>query len=360
LSAVCLRPEEYEAVLDVVRAVSSARDPVEFARLTVEQVALLIPADVVTLNHVDPVARDVIYAAEPESFVIPPDTGESLARLADEHPIIRYAAETGDGSARRISDFLSREEFHESELYERVYKPMGIEYQVAVTLTAPSPTVVGIAASRAAHDFSDRERAVFETARPHLTQAWRIAAEQRHLQGLLGAATDALAERGSGVIVLWESPQELVPGALASIRRFFGPPSRQGRLPVRIERWVGSERARLHLGGPLALAHPLAARQGNRRLVLHYLPAQAEHPGAILLREGARAISTRRLETLRLSTREAEIVRLAVTGSTNDEIAERLTIASGTVKKHLDNVYAKLGLSGRLQLSAFVHDMLGA
>jgi len=53
-------------------------------------------------------------------------------------------------------------------------------------------------------------------------------------------------------------------------------------------------------------------------------------------------------------------VRLAVTGSTNDEIAERLTIASGTVKKHLDNVYAKLGVSGRLQLSAFVHDMLGA
>lgn len=347
-------------MLGVIRAVSSARDPVQFARLTVEQVASLIPADVVTLNHVDPIARDVIYAAEPESFVIPPGTGESLALLADEHPMIRYAAETGDGSARRISDFLTREEFHENPLYERVYKPMGIEYQVAVTLAAPTPTVVGIAASRNAHDFSDRERAVLETARPHLTQAWRMASEQRHVRGLLGAATDALAARGSGVVVLWESPQELVSGELASLHRFFGQPPRAGGLPPQVERWAEAERARLRTGGPLALPHPLAAQQGGRRLVLHYLPAQQEHPGAILLREGARAISTRRLQTLRLSPREAEIVRLAVSGATNDEIAERLTIAAGTVKKHLDNVYAKLGVRGRLELFAFAYDMLGA
>jgi DNA-binding CsgD family transcriptional regulator len=33
-------------------------------------------------------------------------------------------------------------------------------------------------------------------------------------------------------------------------------------------------------------------------------------------------------------------------------------ISSATVKKHLENVYAKLGVKGRGELTAFVHDVL--
>jgi DNA-binding CsgD family transcriptional regulator len=41
-------------------------------------------------------------------------------------------------------------------------------------------------------------------------------------------------------------------------------------------------------------------------------------------------------------------------------VAGRLQIAQGTVKKHLENVYAKLGVRGRGPLTAFVIETLGA
>lgn len=49
----------------------------------------------------------------------------------------------------------------------------------------------------------------------------------------------------------------------------------------------------------------------------------------------------------RLTPREAEILELVAGGLSNAAIAERLWISPGTVKKHLDNIYAKLGVANR-------------
>jgi DNA-binding NarL/FixJ family response regulator len=47
------------------------------------------------------------------------------------------------------------------------------------------------------------------------------------------------------------------------------------------------------------------------------------------------------------------------TGVANAVIAERLGLAPGTVRKHLDNVYGKLGVHGRGPLIAFVLNISG-
>jgi DNA-binding NarL/FixJ family response regulator len=62
-------------------------------------------------------------------------------------------------------------------------------------------------------------------------------------------------------------------------------------------------------------------------------------------------------EAARIFTqRELEIVRLVAGGSRNQEIAERLNITIGTVKIHLHNVYQKLAISGRHQLSLYARE----
>jgi DNA-binding CsgD family transcriptional regulator len=53
-----------------------------------------------------------------------------------------------------------------------------------------------------------------------------------------------------------------------------------------------------------------------------------------------------------LTIREREVLELVGAGLTNAGIAERLWISPGTVKKHLDNVYAKLGVANRTAASA--------
>lgn len=51
-----------------------------------------------------------------------------------------------------------------------------------------------------------------------------------------------------------------------------------------------------------------------------------------------------------LSPREQEIISLVLNGSTNRDIANQVYISLETVKKHLYNVYKKIGVKNRLQL----------
>jgi len=50
-----------------------------------------------------------------------------------------------------------------------------------------------------------------------------------------------------------------------------------------------------------------------------------------------------------LTERELEVLRMVVEGRSNQEIAERLIIALGTVKAHVHHIYGKLEVSGRVQ-----------
>ncbi|MFA5699399.1 MAG: helix-turn-helix transcriptional regulator [Sphaerochaeta sp.] len=54
--------------------------------------------------------------------------------------------------------------------------------------------------------------------------------------------------------------------------------------------------------------------------------------------------------------REEEILRLLVDGSSNQEIAKKLFISVNTVKTHIKNIYAKLGVNNRLQLFSLMKD----
>jgi DNA-binding NarL/FixJ family response regulator len=48
-----------------------------------------------------------------------------------------------------------------------------------------------------------------------------------------------------------------------------------------------------------------------------------------------------------LSARELEILLLAARGLSNRQIATRINVAEGTVKRHLANIYPKMGVSSR-------------
>jgi DNA-binding NarL/FixJ family response regulator len=54
-----------------------------------------------------------------------------------------------------------------------------------------------------------------------------------------------------------------------------------------------------------------------------------------------------------LTAREAEIVRYVASGFRNAEVAERLSITESTVKTHLNNIFQKLGLRDRLELTHY-------
>lgn len=65
-----------------------------------------------------------------------------------------------------------------------------------------------------------------------------------------------------------------------------------------------------------------------------------------------REAGSRRMATI-LTDRETEIMCLVAQGLSNREIGERILVGEGTVKVHVHNIYAKLGVNNRVDLTLY-------
>ena len=185
---------------------------------------------------------------------------------------------------------------------------------------------------------------------------WHNVRDLDRLRALVGAAREVSLDQGWGVITLWDTPEELTPGAFVTLYRHFGKPTARSPFPVRVERWLAAQREVVRRDDALTLLRPLSAPADGRRIILRYLPAGSTHPDAITIGVPV-ATGGGDLESFRLTQREAEVTHLVITGLANKEIARRLDVAPGTVRKHLDNIYRKIGVQSRATLTAFVFDI---
>jgi DNA-binding NarL/FixJ family response regulator len=60
-------------------------------------------------------------------------------------------------------------------------------------------------------------------------------------------------------------------------------------------------------------------------------------------------------QSLGLTQRELELLRLVASGATNSRLARQLFVTEQTVKFHLSNIYRKLGVANRTQASRFAY-----
>jgi two-component system nitrate/nitrite response regulator NarL len=84
-------------------------------------------------------------------------------------------------------------------------------------------------------------------------------------------------------------------------------------------------------------------------------PRMTESLFAQIAREVALLAPARIVEEVRMTKREREITFLIGEGLSNKELAQRLNIATHTVKSHVRNVMEKLTLHTRLQIAAYSH-----
>ena len=80
---------------------------------------------------------------------------------------------------------------------------------------------------------------------------------------------------------------------------------------------------------------------------------------AVLDAAGHRAPPRKRELPAGLTEREAEVLRLAVSGLSNRQMAEVLYVSPKTVGNHLQHIYEKIGVSSRVGATLFAlkHDL---
>jgi DNA-binding NarL/FixJ family response regulator len=108
-------------------------------------------------------------------------------------------------------------------------------------------------------------------------------------------------------------------------------------------------------GGPLRRAlraGAMAAVDAAQIETTLALAVRGAAAGLVVVPEAMRE----RLEPPALSPREREVLALAADGATTSEIADRLTVSPGTVKRHLSSCFAKLGVENRGEALALLID----
>lgn len=168
-------------------------DVVEFRWGLLRALLRAVPAKWASLNEMTP-DRVVAAIAEPH---IDQEWFDRFDELGHENPLYQRHVRTGDGRAYRFSDVTTREELEATQLFREVYRPLGVNHQIAFTLPSGADYVVAVALSREDRDFSDHERDFLDRARPYLIQAYLNAiAYSEQGAGSTARLESALLEAG--------------------------------------------------------------------------------------------------------------------------------------------------------------------
>jgi DNA-binding CsgD family transcriptional regulator len=94
-----------------------------------------------------------------------------------DHPIVRYCGTNGDiGRAFRLSDFVSRRQWHDLAVYQECYKADGVEHQLGVSVPLTAARTISLVLHRGGRtDFTAQDQTLLDLLRPHVAQAWRLA-----------------------------------------------------------------------------------------------------------------------------------------------------------------------------------------
>jgi DNA-binding CsgD family transcriptional regulator len=255
-----------------------------------------------------------------------------------EHPVIARYERTRDGRPYAISDFLSVADFQRTNLYQLLYRQLGIEDQISFVLPDPK-LVIGIAANRQRRGFPARERMICNLLRAQLVHACRNVDALARAKRMLAVVHQLADDHGEAALVLDRhgAPEQMSWHAHELLEQFYGP-SDPTTLPADLKVW---------LTGQAASAAPFLHRRAGRSLVVRRVNDGERN--ILFLSPKSDTISHGDARQLGLTRREAEIVALLTDGLTSKRIAAGLGISPRTVDKNIATILDKLGVRTRME-----------
>ncbi|MBW4718705.1 helix-turn-helix transcriptional regulator [Saccharothrix obliqua] len=303
----------------------------------------VVPGDILAYQVIDERTGRSRQVALP-SETVNPQREAVFERGLPDHPLLHHIRDHPTSGAVRLSDVTTRGHLHNLAIYHEFYRPLRVEHQVLRPLPAPPHTHVIVVVNRSRTDFSDTERDLLDLAGPAFGGFLRAAEAHRWLDAAT-AALDDLDDTAYGVVEL---------GADATVRTvnragrlllsaYFPRRVAEGRtLPDELVSWLAEQRRVPHHDAP-GPPRPYRVTRGERRLTVRLLR------GSLLLSETRAEPPGPPTPATGLTARETDVLWYVAHGRTTAQVARALRISPRTVEKHLQNVYAKIGVTGRAE-----------
>ncbi len=346
-----LSAEDAAAVLALVEEVGTTQDVESFARTALKGIHSLIPNLASVYNEVNRLTKTVNTYVFPEMDpVLQAEMDAGFAEHMHEHPLVDHFTKTGDTSARMVSDFMDLESFKQLDVYKACNAKMGLEAAMVIALPAPPGILIGFSLHRDASGFSERDRNVLNMLGPHLANLYRhVQAHQdgERLRSVLtadGWAVLLVDDDGRPIHVTPHSEQLL---ASLSVNDALVPDLKKA-LETRLDL--------VHEIGIAAPSDPFTVVTDEQTLSVRVV-ASPTSPHVLLVR--ANFEPREALMAAGLSSREADVAIALLDGGTNDQLASKLGIATGTVRKHLERVFQALGTDNRTSAAASIAALVG-
>jgi DNA-binding CsgD family transcriptional regulator len=320
-----LRASDLRRILSVLDDLGRVSDLNGFAARGVAGLHRLVPSRAISFHEIDH-----------RNFGVHPK-GEEV-RFYREQPY-----HDGRPIVGRLSDAISRRELTGLHFYREMMRPVGREHELKLALPSPNGTCRAFFLTRETCDYSDRELDAMIAIQPHLVHAF----DHVHTRELVDRTVRDDQRVGSSgrIAAVSLGPDDRIGAtlgpALELLAAYVG--LNGGRLPDPLDTWVGEQRRRARspeIGEP---PRSYVVSRGPDRLIARFLADGGT--GQIVLEE--RRSESSGAAPSGLSAREIEVLLFVRDGLTNKEVARRLSIKAGTVRKHLENAYAKLGVGTR-------------
>ena len=352
-----LKDKDIAALLECLRNVYAIADVDTFGNRLIASVRKVLSCSGVLFGNCDLRTMQTEFVTDhPETAKLP--LAQIMANIPrnHQHPYWSHYLRTRDPQATKLSDFMSRREFHSKGFYTEVYKPVKAEAEIGCMLViAPQSHLTYVAAIRDRLDFSERDRLVLNLLQPHLSQAFRNANALTDLREDLILAKSMVESLGHGIIVRSQkgSIRFLTTRARTQLRAYFPSDRHADTLPAVLEDWVRQHSSALGVTDSVPKPlRPLVLQRDGKKLVVR--PVFDGDQTILVLEEERASVDPKSLESMGLTPREAEISAWISEGKTNAEIAEILGIRPVTVKKHLEHILQKLGVENRTAAAARV------
>lgn len=219
-------------------------------------------------------------------------------------------------------------------------------------------TCIQVALSRDRPNFTDCDRCILNLLRPHLAQAEENKLEGSQIQQLLLQFKQALDQGGVIRLAIDGQVQFITQRAEHLLSQYFELCDPL-LLPEILQRWFTHQMAQL-TSDVTSLCLPLQIEQAGRRLIVRLMTDLIQGDYLLLLEEQqSLSFSIATLTLLGLTQREAEVMLWIAKDKSNAAIAKILDCCEGTVRKHLEHLYKKLGVQTRMGAVMTALEMLG-